>query len=218
MNLGAQKRHGHGVVKVCESHNSSACLQCSQDSPGLTTSPSDAEPSEPEPDGGGQFLRPGHKFGSFEEVLDVVGVFGPLQVIFTVCAQLCVVCWAGNYVFLSFALIEPMWKCNSDGSDDHSASLDEMPLWNSTQKCDLLRNCPGGNITVHSHQFFSIVEDWQLYCDQAYVPSLITTIQMIGSLLGSQFCGYLSDHYGICHMNELLKFSFPILHYFQAGN
>lgn len=177
---------------MCESHSSSACLQCNQESNGITTTSSDGgDPGESADPDGVQFLRPCHKFRTFEEVLDVVGVFGSFQVIFTICAQLSVISWAGNYVFLSFALIEPLWKCHSGG--DATASLDEM---NSTQKCDLLKNCPGTNLTIASRQFFSIVEEWQLYCDRAYVPNLITTIQMIGSLVGSQFCGYLSDHYG----------------------
>ena len=47
---------------------------------------------------------------------------------------------------------------------------------------------------VHSHSSYS--PQWDLICDQGHVPFAITTIQMVGALIGACIAGQLADMYG----------------------
>jgi MFS family permease len=59
----------------------------------------------------------------------------------------------------------------------------------------VLDKCPPEHLTETS-VFYSVVQEWSLYCDRKYIPHFIVSVQNFGSLLGAQIGGYTADRYG----------------------
>ena len=55
---------------------------------------------------------------------------------------------------------------------------------------------PSGQKLHYNATFATIIAEWNLICDKAYVPELINSIQMAGALLSLATAGVLSDQFG----------------------
>lgn len=49
---------------------------------------------------------------------------------------------------------------------------------------------------IYNHDSDSVVTQWELYCDKAWIPSLIISIEMCGTLFGSYISGQVGDKFG----------------------
>uniref|UniRef100_A0A914UHP3 Major facilitator superfamily (MFS) profile domain-containing protein n=1 Tax=Plectus sambesii TaxID=2011161 RepID=A0A914UHP3_9BILA len=128
-------------------------------------------------------------FDTFEQVLSAVGSFGAYHWAFIIVMQFSIVMWCGNFVFMPYATYMPTVKCHVNGSvvvHDHR---------NATFFCELYSGGHCSNVTWEA-PFRTIIEQWGLLCDLDYVPELINTIQMVGTLVALFFTGVLSDKFG----------------------
>ena len=65
----------------------------------------------------------------------------------------------------------------------------------------------------NSHVFYIFFLQFCLICDKSYVSDLITTLQMVGLVLGATISGQIADIYGeimcVCQL-ILILFGFPV--------
>jgi len=128
----------------------------------------------------------------FEDIIESLGSFGHWQrVIFVV---ICLV-----DIFGSFSVVIPIFIGgipNFYAFDSINDTLTGEPTYNETTK----NVCPSENnsytVRIFHDEFTSIVSEWDLVCDRLFINDLITTIQMIGMLLGALVGGHVSDAYG----------------------
>ncbi|OXA44164.1 solute carrier family 22 member 15-like [Folsomia candida] len=123
------------------------------------------------------------KTKGFEEVLEDCGGFGKFQFIVLVALLLpeipaAFVAFAPVFVGRSIA----NWSCVVDGN----GTVDEVF---TGAMCD----CPG---TLLLSDESSIVAEWGLVCQHSWVSDFITSVQMLGMLIGSLFSSQISDWYG----------------------
>ncbi|XP_069105033.1 organic anion transporter 3-like [Argopecten irradians] len=133
-----------------------------------------------------------------DEILDKYGGFGRFQVFImaVVLGSMCSVVF--SMMMMTFAGSTPDWNCITDDYHVHHGVTGPTSFNDTANKCSL----SFGNHTTGCHDFrFSnsmdtIVNEWDLVCDKAWIPSTITTIQMAGVLLGGLFSGHLADKIG----------------------
>ncbi|CAJ0597374.1 unnamed protein product [Cylicocyclus nassatus] len=93
-------------------------------------------------------------------------------------------------IFPIFYNYTPRRECADFGRNSTAAQCDLT----QEQLCNELKNCT--NITVEDAPFHSMVEEYDLYCDEAYDATLAATIQFLGVLLGALIYGHLGDRFG----------------------
>ncbi|KAK7500412.1 hypothetical protein BaRGS_00008319 [Batillaria attramentaria] len=107
---------------------------------------------------------------------------------------------AGVFLYMSFAGATPDWWCllgnpAENGSDITNDSVSGR--WNGT---DLLKSCYVNGSRCPAYRFDksmrTVVGEWSLVCDQKWVSSTITSVQMAGVLLGALVAGQAADIWG----------------------
>ncbi|CAG7821604.1 unnamed protein product [Allacma fusca] len=122
------------------------------------------------------------KFWTLEDVYDSIGGFGRFQLL-VVCTILFPV-WPAGMMDLQpiFTGSHPVkWICKN-GSASYDVTDDNVAL------CSCNGTLDGGNE--------SIVSEWLLICDYAWVADFITSIQMMGMMTGDIIVSYLADRLG----------------------
>ncbi|XP_076101360.1 organic cation transporter protein-like [Mytilus galloprovincialis] len=132
----------------------------------------------------------------YEAVLKQLGSYGPLH-------------YFGKYQFRVFIIVslfetpaawamllpilinaKPTWTCYEDNGN---------ATRNMTQNYTM-NACAADNkmcaAMKFSEDFTSIISEWHLICENEGIPSLITTIQMLGVFLGACITGQLADKFG----------------------
>lgn len=109
-----------------------------------------------------------------EDILESIGEPGRYQwiLLFTICW--CHISSVMQICFMVFGDVKPSWKCANGSSE---SSID------------------GQNCTNES-PFLSVTSQFDLIGDLSYVPALMSSLQLIGALLGSLIVGQLADMFG----------------------
>ncbi|CAB3398915.1 unnamed protein product [Caenorhabditis bovis] len=105
-------------------------------------------------------------YTTFEEVLQKIGPFGPFQIF--------------CFIVILYASIE--WAVYAPT--------------NSTSCEYIKQNCKSLNPIRENLEFFSVVAQFKLICDDDDKPEYIEVIMAGSSLIGSIFGGHIGDHYG----------------------
>ncbi|KAK7496746.1 hypothetical protein BaRGS_00011955, partial [Batillaria attramentaria] len=161
-----------------------------------------------------------------EDVIHQVGDCGKYQFLLVplVFSSVPPVVW--SMLMMVFGALEPDWWCESrdlytpsrgNGSvgdigwvattTDEEVLSDETPgVWNdtwgrgATENGPLLRNCSlkkhGCDRITFSSGANTLVSEFQLVCDLAWVPSMMISVQMVGVLVGASVSGQLGDSVG----------------------
>jgi hypothetical protein len=89
-------------------------------------------------------------------------------------------------LFPIFSNYSPRFRCG--GSND-SAAFDK--------NCTALAECPADMVEYEDQPFYSTVLEFDLACGpHAYIPSLITSMQFFGVLIGTITYSHLADKFG----------------------
>ncbi|XP_074649328.1 solute carrier family 22 member 15-like [Tubulanus polymorphus] len=126
----------------------------------------------------------------FEQILDVLGHFGPFQIrVFSILTLMDLSTGQAMMLFV-FSTISPLWSC--------AQFLDNSTLPNNTVKMCASEN---GSRCVRfqydtTASMVSTVSEYDLVCDYDYQPQLSVSIQMIGVLFGAMLTGYIADWLG----------------------
>lgn len=120
-----------------------------------------------------------------DDVLENTKPYGRYQIFLTFIYVYAMCPLSVNNGFMAFN-DTPKFICN-----DNNQFKNVSP----TSDCDTYYNCAPSNVTLVV-QFYSIADQWLLICDRSYTVNLITSIQMIGDLIGVLVIGYISDSLG----------------------
>ncbi|XP_065064777.1 organic cation transporter protein-like [Rhopilema esculentum] len=132
------------------------------------------------------------KVNSIDEILPYVGEFGRYQIMLVSMLSIIILCCGFPILIMYFAGQNPAWKCvynstvcNLNGTfasgDDNYEFRCSIPRkdWQFTQPKD-----------------YSIVTQFDIYCDTEYMIYLSTSLLFIGWGIGSFIFGWFADKYG----------------------
>ncbi|XP_052789707.1 solute carrier family 22 member 4-like [Mya arenaria] len=143
-----------------------------------------------------------------DDILLQLGGCGLFQILLALIIQSMktVICWGigGN----SFFAYVPKWRC-TDVDDVMNISSTVSPLttmainvtdttnttayWN--QQCQLPNGTHCSNFEFES-SMHTLVSEFDLVCSQSWVTATITSVQMVGMMVGSFVVGHLADMFG----------------------
>ncbi|CAG7729670.1 unnamed protein product [Allacma fusca] len=118
---------------------------------------------------------------NFEDVLNKLGGFGKFQILSLVSIlSLEIPAAFGIFVPIFLGVPPKSWTCVNDTFE-----------WTllANESC----SCPGELTTTLDT---SLVAEWTLVCDYAWVSDFITSFQMVGTLFGNLYAGSFADRYG----------------------
>ncbi|XP_046357158.2 organic cation transporter protein-like [Haliotis rufescens] len=138
----------------------------------------------------------------YEAVLTGLRPFGPYQirVFILVSAFETPLAWA--MLLPIFTSAKPPWTCGSVSMDTgYSVNSTSLRASNSSNvsAVEAAACLPSGQLCPgmrFSDEFTSILSEWGLVCSRSYIPNLITSIQMVGVLVGAVATGQLADLLG----------------------
>ncbi|CAH1796783.1 unnamed protein product [Owenia fusiformis] len=151
----------------------------------------------------------------FEDVIEQLGGFGPYQRRIFLLVSLFETPAAWAMLLPVFTGATPTWSCplmmnyTYTNHDNENVTGDH----HGNRTVDHHGNYSSGNMTYaetgacssdgsicqsvqYSKDYTSVVSEWGLICNQDYVSDLITTVQMVGVLVGACITGQLADTFG----------------------
>ncbi|XP_069110508.1 organic cation transporter protein-like [Argopecten irradians] len=145
-----------------------------------------------------------------EGLIDETGGFSRFQILMFASVSFSKVGPVWSMLVMAFGGAIPTWWCANDVSYDmtsYNYSSSHNSTWNSgynnrnmsSQQCSTsIDNAT--SIACSNFQFDenmnTIVSEWSLVCDKDWVPSTITTIQMVGLLVSGLVAGHIADGIG----------------------
>ncbi|XP_005090964.1 solute carrier family 22 member 5 [Aplysia californica] len=85
------------------------------------------------------------------------------------------------------------WELSSETSLTANASVTESASGAGNGSCDIISRCSAVAFVEGSS---TVVTEWGLICDKAWVPSVIISVQMVGVFVGSVLSGAVGDRLG----------------------
>ncbi|KAL8592115.1 hypothetical protein ACOMHN_032585 [Nucella lapillus] len=154
-------------------------------------------PPDPYP----QSSKAPEKEEDLEKLLEYIGGHGPFQYFLWSVGFGSKACVAGVFLFMAFGGATPDFWCNSVSGGNGTDAIVEgkvKDVWNVSDRmykaCDVNgTTCPA---FVFSEDMNTIVNTWSLVCDRKWVSSTITSLQMVGVLLGAVTAGQVGDMWG----------------------
>lgn len=130
-----------------------------------------------------------HTLSYQEAIITSIGNFGRTQFIILVAVSLTRVFGAWSMIMMSFAGAQPDWWTESTVFNETS---------NLSYTIRKTKTCPesGNETIVFGDNIYTIVSEWSLVCSRDWIPTTITTIQMVGVLFGAAVIGQLGDWIG----------------------
>lgn len=132
-------------------------------------------------------------YTNFEEVLQKVNAFGPYQIFCFIVILYASIEWAGNSTFMHvLGSFEPDWNCTLSNNNTMRFNA---PTNDST--CAYIKkNCVNLSPIKENLEFFSVVAQFKLICDDGDKVEWIEVIMAGSSLIGSIIGGHMGDHFG----------------------
>ncbi|CAI2355237.1 unnamed protein product [Caenorhabditis sp. 36 PRJEB53466] len=132
-------------------------------------------------------------YTTFEEVLQKINAFGPYQIFCFIVILYASIEWAGNSTFMHvLGSFEPDWNCTL--ANNHTVRINGPT--NDTS-CDYIKkNCATLTPIKQNLEFFSLVGQFKLICDDSNKVEWIEVIMAGSSLIGSIIGGHMGDHFG----------------------
>uniref|UniRef100_A0A1I7TYD7 MFS domain-containing protein n=1 Tax=Caenorhabditis tropicalis TaxID=1561998 RepID=A0A1I7TYD7_9PELO len=132
-------------------------------------------------------------YTNFEEVLQKVNAFGPYQIFCFIVILYASIEWAGNSTFMHvLGSFEPDWNCTL--ANNHTMTI-KAPT-NDNSCAFIKKNCTNLSPIKENLEFFSIVGQFKLICDDGDKVEWIEVIMAGSSLIGSIIGGHMGDHFG----------------------
>ncbi|XP_062570126.1 solute carrier family 22 member 4-like [Saccostrea cucullata] len=135
-----------------------------------------------------------------EDVIDKCGGFGRFQWTVVSLAMLSKVACAWGILMMQFGGAIPDWWCQWSNQTlfslkytNHSSSFESYKVCSPPQNESSFSFCSNFRFSTDMN---TAVNEWELICDNDWVTSLITTIQMAGLLVSGLLAGQLSDTFG----------------------
>ncbi|KAJ8310042.1 hypothetical protein KUTeg_011907, partial [Tegillarca granosa] len=150
-----------------------------------------------------------------DDILTDCGGFGLFQVYLLFSVYISVIGTAWSMMMMAFAGLYPAWNCVSE----YNETLPNNSYWRHNVS-DINVCSPINNTNATCSKFIfdesmsTVINQWNLICDENWVSSTITTIQMAGLLVSGFVSGQIADSFGR-KPTLLLSILFQVL--FNAG-
>jgi len=125
---------------------------------------------------------------SYQDVIiSSIGEFGLSQFIIVLGCKLPMITAAWSMIMMSFAGADNDWwsvvtVTNTTDNTSHVVKYYQRCIANATVEFDTTK--------------YTIISEWHLICSRKWIPSMISTSQMVGVLLGAAVVGQLGDSIG----------------------
>ncbi|GFO44111.1 hat family dimerization domain, partial [Plakobranchus ocellatus] len=162
----------------------------------------------------GVFL-PSSSFGrqtmgeTIEDIFDDIGGFGRAQWLYTALISYMFLVAAWSMMQMAFAKMAPDWNCVvADGPQQQQAAqfyTNKTQLYTNTSQLYINTSqhtdeCLSNGSGCDSFEFLgrekTVVNEWNLVCDNQWVPAAMISIQMGGVLVGAILGGQMSERWG----------------------
>ncbi|XP_074648153.1 organic cation transporter protein-like isoform X2 [Tubulanus polymorphus] len=136
----------------------------------------------------------------FERLLKVLGYFGLFQI--RLVAINVILNFSAGWITLyyMFSNVVPNWKCVRFSGQNLTTSSTFSSNLTLNTSCSGICQINGSKCVEFDYDttttVYSIVTEWDLVCDKAFISELSISIQMAGILIGALVCGYLADWLG----------------------
>ncbi|KAE9417383.1 hypothetical protein Angca_009110 [Angiostrongylus cantonensis] len=116
--------------------------------------------------------------------LDDIIVFGKHTILVCLLSELALLSQLSNTMYMVYAGATPVIK-----------GCGNVTFTSMNDACDNLNLCEGIPLDLDS-QFYSINEEWDLYCNKRYLERRSTSFQMLGVMIGSLTFGEIGSSFG----------------------
>ncbi|XP_068085602.1 organic cation transporter protein [Anabrus simplex] len=137
----------------------------------------------------------------YETIFEYLGSYGPFQKRIHFLASLPAIMTAFHRLIGVFILAEPSFRCNLPDEDENYENT-TLSFINTTYTCTRPGDEPNSTVAcdqwVYDNSTYenSLVTEFDLVCDEAWLVPTGQSMVMLGDLLGSVVFGILSDRYG----------------------
>ncbi|CDW54221.1 Sugar tr domain containing protein [Trichuris trichiura] len=128
-------------------------------------------------------------FGSVEEVLSKIGIFGPYQIFCCSVTFFSAIAWFANYVILFYGMTETAWTCTDPIDNATISSINDKEYF-----CQIMDSCFG--LKGVPSQFASLTAEWKLVCNRKVLIFVLLICFLVGRIVGAIIGGHLSDNFG----------------------
>uniref|UniRef100_A0A5S6Q610 MFS domain-containing protein n=1 Tax=Trichuris muris TaxID=70415 RepID=A0A5S6Q610_TRIMR len=128
-------------------------------------------------------------FGSIEEVLSKIGIFGPYQIFCCSVTFFSAIAWFANYVLLYYGMMETAWTCIDPIDNATISSITERDYF-----CRVVDVC--FDLKGVLLQSASLAAEWKLVCHRKVLVFVLLVCFLVGRMVGAIFGGHLSDNFG----------------------
>lgn len=135
-----------------------------------------------------------------EEIFDSIGPFGRFQKLALISAGVATSLTALTIYSTVFSSADPGLICTKRNDSDrnilNSTSMSKCEMWKTVKESYRLNKTPEYECHFDTKYYnITMVTEWELICDRAFMTGLTQTIYMVGMMCGL-FIGFFSDKYG----------------------
>ena len=128
-------------------------------------------------------------FKCINDVIPIVGGFGRFQKLLISCFCIMIIPSTCSILIMYFGALNPSWRCSANSS--RCLQNGTFPSENK-ERCRMHRS----DWEFTESHTYSIITQFDIYCDNEWMIYLTTSIFFIGWAFGAVFLGWLSDNYG----------------------
>lgn len=128
-------------------------------------------------------------YKNIDDVLQQVGSYGRFQLLLNFALCITMIPISFPILLMYFAARDPPWRCVNNSS---LCTFNRTMTSSEHQRCRLPRD--QWEFTVETD--YSIIAEFELYCDRYWITYLTTSAVFVGWAVGSVLFGWFADNYG----------------------
>lgn len=144
---------------------------------------------------------------NLDNVFEKIGGLGRYQLLMGVIELFAINTICANQIFFSFGALKPTFACKLENGTELTdickirAQIQKNLTTgencsNVTQNCTYVTADESCTNVMTDRYFYSVVDEWDLFCHRDYIPNLLITIFSVGMAVGYFAGGPLADYYG----------------------
>lgn len=128
-------------------------------------------------------------FNTIDDILEKVGSYGRYQILLTIALCTFIIPLSFPILIMYFTALEPPWRCVRNST---------VCITNQTMTSGDLKKCsiPRSEWEFTEDKDYSIITQFDIYCDRKWIIHLTTSALFIGWGLGSIIFGWIADNFG----------------------
>lgn len=128
-------------------------------------------------------------FDTIDDVLHKTGSYGMYQILLTIALCIFMIPLSFPVLIMYFTALEPPWRCVSNST---VCIINQTMTSDNYAKCSMQRS----EWKFTENNDYSIITQFDIYCDRKWIIHLTTSALFIGWGMGSLLFGWIADNYG----------------------